>query len=1148
MSTPAKPRQSTISRSSGIPTPGRSRSVSSANQQYTDIEYTSLAEAIKANDPAQHRPQHPSTSSASLNLQSGRRSVAGRPSSSTSSNFPKERAKTPASARPPSRHSDVFTKSTSRSFDVGVNVRIESLGYEGTLRYVGEIDGKAGVWAGVELKGGFSGKGKNNGTVNGKQYFPCPENCGVFVSIVKLSPPTVGPGAMPRPSSVASARGGRVTPAISISGQMTPSTSTLLKSGSRITSSSSSISNGRITPSNSGRVTPVTPSARVGAISTPHASRSLVPSNTRASFLTEKITAGSRASKYMSMTAKQLNSRDAASNSPTRHMGELENPVRMHLSQSQSSPTRPSYSPLSTPRPGVSGRISGIGAGLPTLNKSRTSLNTPRARIPSAVAMPPPASPVISSSISTSESFIRDDEATTLGLNLEAHSKMLQERIATLTSGKTPPSPRSESATSFRSSATDERNLIDQLQSRIDALEYDNERLRSVSNMPDDDKLNDAQLQLVEQERDEAVRRIAQLEAELLTSKNALQAQSTHSSSLEQDYKRVLEELESLQISRDSRLKELQEKLDDDAALVKTLKDAVDRQTSIAQEQETLCKTKENEVAVLELRIEKAYTELQEERNDLGAQIGELRMAGQETIALYEERLSAADSRRYELESRITSLEAGIQAKQTSNSPTVDISSATQIDNETLREQVLHLQRKISTMEDIIEDAHAMSEKEEVALRERMKSLKEKEDGMKKELNEGRKEVERMVKSEAAARNRVEEIEEAIRESTVALENARAEVEGLRAELANLDGLVASSTAGDLPARVAEFAQRASSDRARYNDEITKLQDLLEQYRTRENLSSGNNSSLSREQDIIKTLEVENATLHRTSKEQENKLEVLTQTLNERSNELDSLRKKVNRDVIINNGVHDALRVIPQSSPIHGELPAVREEITGLRHIVQELQKENLTAAHRITLLESENQLLTAEADQLRQEVQILEENLDQNMVQEDHTHADGSQHLLKEQSSRFEMELDQLRKRLADAEIKNARSIHNLNKEISELEALVESKIYREDELEQELERLKEKLARQKKFSKSTSDTLEPHPHGSLLVNTSSSASPQVCEICERPGHDIFSCNLLKAKIPTTSHSGPSLDLFCADCESHGHAASDCPHSLEVF
>jgi len=163
MSTPGKPRVSSI------PTPGRSRSVSSANRH---VEYISLAEAIKANDPAHHRPpqSQPSTSSlsASLHSQSGRRSVTGRPSSavSPSSSFPKERAKTPTSARPPSRHSDGLGKGT-RTFDIGDNVRIESLGYEGTLRYIGEIDGKAGVWAGVELRDGFSGKGKNNGTVNG---------------------------------------------------------------------------------------------------------------------------------------------------------------------------------------------------------------------------------------------------------------------------------------------------------------------------------------------------------------------------------------------------------------------------------------------------------------------------------------------------------------------------------------------------------------------------------------------------------------------------------------------------------------------------------------------------------------------------------------------------------------------------------------------------------------------------------------------------------------------------------------------------------------------------------------------------------------------------------------------------------------------
>lgn len=157
----------------------------------------------------------------------------------------------------------------------------------------------------------------------------------------------------------------------------------------------------------------------------------------------------------------------------------------------------------------------------------------------------------------------------------------------------------------------------------------------------------------------------------------------------------------------------------------------------------------------------------------------------QETIALYEERLSNADSQRYDLECRIAALEAGAHATQNPSSPpprSSGASSATQIDNESLREQVLHLQRKIVSLEDTMEDIRATTEKEEAALRERMRRLKEKEDGMKKELNDGRKEVERMFKSETAARTRVDEIEEALRESTIALENARAEVEVLRVE------------------------------------------------------------------------------------------------------------------------------------------------------------------------------------------------------------------------------------------------------------------------------------------------------------------------------------------------------------------------------
>ena len=50
---------------------------------------------------------------------------------------------------------------------MGDSVRVESLGFEGTLRYLGEISGKTGLFAGVELGGGFAGKGKNDGSVGG---------------------------------------------------------------------------------------------------------------------------------------------------------------------------------------------------------------------------------------------------------------------------------------------------------------------------------------------------------------------------------------------------------------------------------------------------------------------------------------------------------------------------------------------------------------------------------------------------------------------------------------------------------------------------------------------------------------------------------------------------------------------------------------------------------------------------------------------------------------------------------------------------------------------------------------------------------------------------------------------------------------------
>ena len=88
--------------------------------------------------------------------------------------------------------------------------------------------------------------------------------------------------------------------------------------------------------------------------------------------------------------------------------------------------------------------------------------------------------------------------------------------------------------------------------------------------------------------------------------------------------------------------------------------------------------------------------------------------------------------------------------------------------------------------------------------------------------------------------------------------------------------------------------------------------------------------------------------------------------------------------------------------------------------------------------------------------------------------------------------------------------------------------------------------------MSKSSRDLEEGRNRlSNVSSNTESSdnvsAGGQVCEICERPGHDIFSCSMLRDDIGMNSRTSTTL-MFCEDCESPGHVAAECPHSLDVF
>jgi len=87
---------------------------------------------------------------------------------------------------------------------VGGKVFVKDKNLEGTVKFVGTTDFAPGKWIGIQLS---EPKGKNNGSVQGKQYFTCPDSCGLFVrqnQIVMWDSvhPTKSDSRIPMPSSL----------------------------------------------------------------------------------------------------------------------------------------------------------------------------------------------------------------------------------------------------------------------------------------------------------------------------------------------------------------------------------------------------------------------------------------------------------------------------------------------------------------------------------------------------------------------------------------------------------------------------------------------------------------------------------------------------------------------------------------------------------------------------------------------------------------------------------------------------------------------------------------------------------------------------------------------------------------------------------
>lgn len=120
----------------------------------------------------------------------------------------------------------------------------------------------------------------------------------------------------------------------------------------------------------------------------------------------------------------------------------------------------------------------------------------------------------------------------------------------------------------------------------------------------------------------------------------------------------------------------------------------------------------------------------------------------------------------------------------------------------------------------------------------------------------------------------------------------------------------------------------------------------------------------------------------------------------------------------------------------------------------------------------------------------------------------------------------------------------------MSELESLIESKIYREDELETRLVQLQDEVKRYKSMSANGNGNKAHSPpprseisgHSRAPSMANSTATEDRCELCEGP-HDLDACPVFAGNMSGEAHGASPLSRkegkkgrWCADCEVGGN------------
>ncbi|KAF9366650.1 CAP-Gly domain-containing linker protein 2 [Mortierella sp. NVP85] len=1116
------------------------------------------------------------------------------------------------------------------NFEIGDRVIVESMALSGYLRFVGPTEFKTGTWAGIELD---TPTGKNDGTVQDVTYFQCRPKHGIFVLAAKVAKSELlfAPSLDSAPQS---------------------------PSGHEGTDSATSTIN--------------------------HAAQAA-----------SRITAGSRASRYIGMTASDLKQRNnlpppSASRTSTQGLSNLSgasvraaSPTIRTLSGISGSPTAPR-----TSIPGSGGRSDSPSPVLkPHFRSASPTMRLAAGNRLSQSAIKPAPATLASKPVAHSRSTSSTSSVT-------SQSSAAGARARTSPTPRTLTSPRRLSSRSetpdvsaFISPSESRPNLLDQattVQTSGSPFETSTEEIDTKSDGDETKSLldksmvsmaiDDALLQELEELRAmkatwEKEKAAKDQELKVVTDKmtqawlDAARSQK-EKTALIQEKTDLLEKLNSgasntlLSQEQQSLIASLQKSLQeaDEKALILDGQ-LQDLTVKAAEEEDRLNKLNEDNRVASEATI----MELKAERDTLSTTVQEMEV---QLKAVKEETLNVK-AKLSENEAKLDSAELQVQESQTLLTKSEKQVRGLEDKMKELESLIAKRDQEISGLKLELQDIAGMVQSEEVDRMRKVWELEKKrlEDAVTDNIT-----VITTLRSDIQAQEAVEEeLLTKIKTLEISEKAAKEAAETFVQERSALEAKIAESEA-TLESRLSESQERMEELEAialtveewrerceAMQFEMIQKTAAVEDYGLKLADAQDQEDAIRQELEVIKKMLAESSAVDQAAALESSRAEVAhleeeREQLLVKVSELEAaLALSASTPRVSAPGSGDSEPVLDRAE--------LEEEIAALKQMVHELTAENATVASDNKKLMQEHDILMeahkhveTECLKLMDEVERLHaeslavasmgesDGVDKNSMDMVHLKPDekpriGQEDLraaldsvavlskdaaivtsgekqsgqsasvvrlenqLKEKQATLDkltqvhaLEMRDLRQRYVELDRTKTLEISQLHKELTDLESLIESKIFREadleeegqkkqkqiDRLQREISDLKDQLARLSGASGSAADLPPnglPSKYSSVSSSNGATRAPLrerakttsdiidkalYCEICDKEGHDIINCvATFGGAKPAGASEAPAftdaqLDddrMYCDNCEVFGqHYTDECPNESLTY